>query len=243
MTPSRSHPRPRSLSNAARHDQHGILETLIGCGVNRVSLGVQSFVDKERSSVGRLHTRKITPPTSPGCERAALATSGSRSHRRLPHQTQESWNDSLTEILATGGGLTSASTCWKLMKIPPRQRELLAGGSRYHAHYVPDDDLTLDLYPLHASDSVKAARNSMRFNFARPVTYSVSDCVTRGTTSQILTSTTLSRFGVDAHSMLRAGPELVSRGVDAVRLATPIRWKATSAAEMRSNPAIPERCS
>ncbi len=37
-----------------------ILNALLECGVNRVSLGVQSFVDKECSSVGRLHTREIT---------------------------------------------------------------------------------------------------------------------------------------------------------------------------------------
>src|SRR5215470_5024969 len=37
-----------------------ILEALVKCGVNRVSLGVQSFVDKECSSVGRLHTRDVT---------------------------------------------------------------------------------------------------------------------------------------------------------------------------------------
>ncbi len=37
-----------------------VIDVLLGCGVNRVSLGVQSFVDKESSSVGRLHTRVIT---------------------------------------------------------------------------------------------------------------------------------------------------------------------------------------
>jgi len=37
-----------------------ILEALLECGVNRVSLGVQSFVDKECSSVGRLHTHEVT---------------------------------------------------------------------------------------------------------------------------------------------------------------------------------------
>ena len=25
-------------------------------------------------------------------------------------------------------------------------RELIAGGTRYHAHFVPDEDLTADLY-------------------------------------------------------------------------------------------------
>src|SRR3954470_12856504 len=33
------------------------LQTLLACGVNRVSLGVQSFVNKEAHAVGRMHTR------------------------------------------------------------------------------------------------------------------------------------------------------------------------------------------
>src|ERR1035437_8064229 len=32
-----------------------LVDTLLQCGVNRVSLGVQSFVDREAQSVGRLH--------------------------------------------------------------------------------------------------------------------------------------------------------------------------------------------
>src|SRR6185312_15377228 len=35
----------------------GMIETLQRCGVNRVSLGVQSFVDIEAASVGRQHKR------------------------------------------------------------------------------------------------------------------------------------------------------------------------------------------
>src|SRR5580700_9789379 len=34
-----------------------VLESLLRCGVNRVSLGVQSFVDHEAAAVGRLHQR------------------------------------------------------------------------------------------------------------------------------------------------------------------------------------------
>ena len=37
-----------------------VLDALVRCGVNRVSLGVQSFVDQECSAVGRLHTRAVT---------------------------------------------------------------------------------------------------------------------------------------------------------------------------------------
>ncbi len=35
-----------------------VIETLQRCGVNRVSLGVQSFVDQEAAAVGRLHDSK-----------------------------------------------------------------------------------------------------------------------------------------------------------------------------------------
>src|SRR5215469_5895443 len=34
-----------------------LVETLLKCGVNRISLGVQSFVDHEAASVGRRHKR------------------------------------------------------------------------------------------------------------------------------------------------------------------------------------------
>ena len=35
-----------------------IIQAMVTRGVNRVSLGVQSFMDKEAASVGRLHTRE-----------------------------------------------------------------------------------------------------------------------------------------------------------------------------------------
>src|SRR5580698_4940470 len=35
----------------------GVLDGLLDCGVNRVSLGVQSFIDQEAAAVGRLHKR------------------------------------------------------------------------------------------------------------------------------------------------------------------------------------------
>src|SRR5215467_13049970 len=35
----------------------GVMEEQLRCGVNRVSLGVQSFVDGEAAAVGRLHKR------------------------------------------------------------------------------------------------------------------------------------------------------------------------------------------
>ncbi len=215
----------------------GILETLIGCGVNRVSLGVQSFVDKECSSVGRLHTRKITL-----ADIARLAKAGGIGNISidlivsLPHQTQESWNDSLTEILATGVPHVSVY----MLEVDEDSASAVSCLQAV-ADTMPITFPTMTLRPiftwLHASDSVKAARNSMRFpNFARPVTHGIGLRDSRHNLKYWTRQPYLG-FGVDAHSMLRAGPELVSRGVDAVRLSTPDSLEGYSAAEMRSNPA------
>jgi len=64
-----------------------ILEALVACGVNRVSLGVQSFVDKECSSVGRLHTRETTLADIARLRRAGIGNIGIDLIAGLPHQT------------------------------------------------------------------------------------------------------------------------------------------------------------
>ena len=64
-----------------------IIETLLGCGVNRVSLGVQSFVDKESSSVGRLHTRAITLEDIARLRAAGIGNISIDLIAGLPHQT------------------------------------------------------------------------------------------------------------------------------------------------------------
>ena len=55
-----------------------VLAALLRAGVNRVSLGVQSFVDQESRSVGRLHSRGDRPrATWPACVRRASRKSAS----------------------------------------------------------------------------------------------------------------------------------------------------------------------
>ena len=64
-------------------DAGAVVESLLRCGVNRVSLGVQSFVDQEAAAVGRLHKRATV------LEDIARLTGGGnyehqhRSHRRV----------------------------------------------------------------------------------------------------------------------------------------------------------------
>jgi oxygen-independent coproporphyrinogen-3 oxidase len=115
--------------------------------------------------------------------------------------------------------------------------ELLVGGSRYHAHFVPDEDLTADLY-LAACERLE--KNGVRqyeiSNFARPVTHGMGLRDSRHNL-KYWTRAPYFGFGVDAHSMLNAGPELKSQGVEAVRFATPDSLEGFSEAGNQLDPA------
>ena len=185
-----------------------MIATLAEAGVNRVSLGVQSFVDVEAASVGRLHKRETVLQ-----EIARLRTAGIFSLNidliiGLPHQTVQSWEFSLNEVI--GSGVPHVSVYMLEIDEDSRLgRELIAGGTRYHAHFVPDEDLTADLYLL-ACD---------RLNSAGVKQYEISNFACPGYESRhnlkYWTRQPYMGFGVDAHSMLQG-----SGDVESVRLAT-----------------------
>ena len=223
-----------------------VLEALLRSGVNRVSLGVQSFVDKECSSVGRLHTRAITLADIARLRASGIGNISLDLIAGLPHQTEESWNFSLGETLATGVPHVSVY----LLEVDADSRlgtELLAGGSRYHAHFVPDDDLTSDLYLAACEQLEKGGVQQYEIsNFARPVTHGIGlhDSPRGPQRAPLLRSLGWESrhnlkywtrqpylgFGVDAHSMLVAGANLKAGGIDAVRFATPDSLEGYSAA-------------
>ncbi len=195
-----------------------ILDALLRCGINRVSLGVQSFVDKECSSVGRLHTRAITLADIARLRSAGIGNISVDLIAGLPHQTAESWEISLSETLATGVPHVSVY----MLEVDEDSRlgnELLAGGSRYHAHFVPNDDLTADLY-LAACERLErgGVQQYEISNFARQVTHGIGLRDSRHNL-KYWTRQAYIGFGVDAHSMLPAAPELQAEGVEAVRFA------------------------
>ena len=196
-----------------------ILEALLRCGANRVSLGVQSFVDQECSSVGRLHTRAVTLSDIARLRARGIGNISLDLIAGLPHQTEESWSYSLGETLATGVPHVSVY----MLEVDEDSRlgtELLAGGSRYHAHFVPDDDLTADLY-LAACERLEGGgvQQYEISNFARPVTHGVGLRDSRHNVKYWTRQPYLG-FGVDAHSMLVANDELQAKGVESVRFAT-----------------------
>jgi oxygen-independent coproporphyrinogen-3 oxidase len=187
-----------------------LIDTLLQCGVNRVSLGVQSFVDNEAQSVGRLHKRSTVLEEIARLRAAGLTNISIDLIAGLPHQTPESWAFSVSETIATGVPHVSVY----MLEVDDESRlgrELIAGGARYHAHFVPDDDATIDFYEQ-ACEVLTAAGIAQYevSNFARGVSHSRHNL-------KYWTRQPYFGFGVDAHSMLIGSP--VSKR--AVRFATP----------------------
>jgi oxygen-independent coproporphyrinogen-3 oxidase len=211
-----------------------LIETLQQCGVNRVSLGVQSFVDREARSVGRLHKRDTVLEEIARLREAGVGNISIDLIAGLPHQTPESWAFSVSETIATG--VPHASVYMLEVDEDSRLgRELIAGGARYHAHFVPDEDATADFYQQ-ACDTLATAGIAQYeiSNFARTAD---SEGNKSRHNLKYWTRQPYFGFGVDAHSMLeriverrassRACPErsrrvqAEQRSAAATRFATP----------------------
>jgi len=165
--------------------------------VNRVSLGVQSFVDQEARSVGRLHNRETVLNDIAQLRSAGISNINVDLIAGLPHQTPESWGQSLDALIATA--VPHASVYMLEVDEDSRLgRELIAGGQKYHAHFVPDEDLTADMYEI-ACERLNAAGIDQYeiSNFARPGFESKHNL-------KYWTRQSYLGFGVDAHSMLFA---------------------------------------
>jgi oxygen-independent coproporphyrinogen-3 oxidase len=172
-----------------------LLDAFRRCGVTRISLGVQSFVDAEVRSVGRLHDRATTLADLDRLRAAGFEDINLDLIAGLPHQTEASWQDSLRKLLATG--VPHASVY--LLEVDEDSRlgrELIAGGRRYHAHHVPEADRAADFYE--SACALLPAQGLAQYeisNFARP------GCESRHNLKYWTRQPYLG-FGLDAHSML-----------------------------------------
>jgi oxygen-independent coproporphyrinogen III oxidase len=176
-----------------------LLDALLRCGVNRVSLGVQSFVDREAAAVGRLHKHATVLEDIAHLRAAGISNINIDLIAGLPHQISESWQQSLQQVIATE--VPHASVYMLEVDDDSRLgRELIAGGTRYHAHFVPDDDATTDFY-LAACETLNAAGVPQYeiSNFSRPGFESRHNL-------KYWTRQPYLGFGVDAHSMLLSPP-------------------------------------
>jgi putative oxygen-independent coproporphyrinogen III oxidase len=127
----------------------------VRAGINRVSFGVQSFSDKELAAAGRMHRREDIFRAVPILRGAGIRNISFDLIAGLPHQTRETWKQSLEELIMLGPEHVSVY----LLEVDEGSRlgkELLAGGKRYSASAVPSEDEMAEFYDL-AQAALKAA--------------------------------------------------------------------------------------
>ena len=124
-------------------------------GFNRISLGSQSFDDRELQAAGRMHRRADIFSAVESLRGAGIRNISMDLIAGLPHQTPQSWEKSLDELL----GIHPEHVSVYMLEIDEGSRlgkESLAGGSRYSAQAIPDDDTIADFYES-ARDRLAAA--------------------------------------------------------------------------------------
>jgi oxygen-independent coproporphyrinogen-3 oxidase len=137
-------------------------------GINRVSLGVQSFVPREIAQTGRRHTAEVVER-----EMRLLREQGIRRFNidliaGLAHQTPASWRESLDWVERLDPGHVSVY----MLEVDEDSRlggEIFRGGARYGASHAPPEELVVELYETAAERL--AAMGLARYeisNFARP---------------------------------------------------------------------------
>jgi oxygen-independent coproporphyrinogen-3 oxidase len=152
---------PGQLSDAT-------LTALVAAGVNRVSLGVQSFTDREAQQSGRLHGRATVLNDLERLRHAGISNLNLDLIAGLAGQTFASWEDSVKTLVATG--VPHASIYMLEVDEESRLgRELLAGGSRFHAALVPTDDAIAAMYESAIASLASAGLPQYEIsNFAHP---------------------------------------------------------------------------
>lgn len=172
------------------------LAAMAECGVNRVSFGVQSFIDEEAKHTGRLHTRKIVLRDVERVRQAGITRLNLDLIAGLPGQTRASWRESL-EVLR--GAMPGHASIYMLEIDDDSRlgREISSGGLKYYAPHVPADDAIADMY-VEASEFLNA--NGLP-------QYEISNFAVCGAESRhnlkYWQRQPYLGLGLDAHSMLR----------------------------------------
>lgn len=137
-------------------------------GINRVSLGVQSFVQSEIARTGRRHTAAIVEREVALLREHGIDNINIDLIAGLSEQTVSSWSESLDWIER----LAPPHVSVYMLEVDEDSRlgnEILLNGKRYGAPEIPSDELTAGLYETAVARL--AALGNPRYeisNFARP---------------------------------------------------------------------------
>jgi oxygen-independent coproporphyrinogen-3 oxidase len=119
----------------------------VRCGINRVSLGVQSFVEKEIRRTGRKHTAQTVAHEMDLLRASAIGGINIDLIAGLSGQTEASWRESLDWIER----LEPEHVSIYMLEVDRDSHlgaEMLAGGTRYGAAETPDDDAVAAFYEI-----------------------------------------------------------------------------------------------
>jgi oxygen-independent coproporphyrinogen III oxidase len=184
-------------------------------GINRVSLGAQSFVDREIRLAGRKHSAERIAEEVRILRHAGIFNINIDLIAGLAAQTQASWSESLDWIARIKPPHVSVYML-EVDEDSRLGREILMGGSRYGARHAPDEDETAALYETAVSRL--ASMGIYRYeisNFAR------SGFESRHNLKYWRLEPYVG-FGADAHSFdgrtRRQNPESVREYVDTPRV-------------------------
>jgi oxygen-independent coproporphyrinogen-3 oxidase len=137
-------------------------------GINRVSFGVQSFIDDELKSAGRRHRVADVYQGVAILRSLRFANISFDLIAGLPKQTEASWGRSLEQLIA----LSPEHVSTYIMEIDEGSRlglEVLEGGSRYSARELPNEELMADFYALAQRELRSAGYQQYEIsNWAKP---------------------------------------------------------------------------
>jgi oxygen-independent coproporphyrinogen-3 oxidase len=114
-------------------------------GFNRISLGAQSFDDRELQAAGRMHRRADIFAAAQILREAGFRSISMDLIAGLAHQTRESWDESVARIL----DIRPEHISIYMLEIDEGSHlgsESLAGGSRFSAKAIPSDDAMAEYY-------------------------------------------------------------------------------------------------
>lgn len=214
-------------------------------GIDRVSLGVQSFVARELAGTGRTHTADGVASDVAALRAAGIANFNVDLIAGLPRQTARGWEESLDWIER----LEAPHVSVYMLEVDEDSRlgaEMLRGGARYGAAEAPCEEQVAAFYERAVERLERAGIRQYEIsNFARPGCESLHNL-------KYWRLEPYAGFGADAHSLLlkrerdgaalssclRAGADAGGRPEGSLQAGGPPRETESSRGRERARPPL-----
>lgn len=116
------------------------IDILLSLGVNRLSVGIQSFNNDELRTLGRIHTSDDALRTIEGIRQTGVNNYSIDLMYGIPGQTRDSWRQSLSQAVRLSPAHISA------YELTPEKNTPLYGLIASHTIKMPDENLVIGMY-------------------------------------------------------------------------------------------------